>query len=185
MEDLFIPVIAGTTRKDRKSIHAAELVAEVGNKIEGIKTQLVDPANYNIKYDGNDDINKIPEYTEITKKADGYFIIFPEYNHSFPGSLKKLLDTELQNYIHKPVAFGGVSAGPWGGIRGIQSLVPVVREMGMVATFTDVQFPFIQKLFNEKGELQDQAYIRRIERSFKELIWMVKTLKWGRETIKD
>ncbi|MEK6826850.1 MAG: NADPH-dependent FMN reductase [Nanoarchaeota archaeon] len=185
MTDLFIPVIAGTTRQARKSIHAAKLVAEVGNKIDGMKTLLVDPLDFNIKYDGNDESNKDPRYSKITKKADGFFIVLPEYNHGYPGGLKKLLDSELKNYIHKPVAFGGVSAGPWGGVRAIESLVPIVREMGMVATFTDVQFPFIGKIFDEKGKLQDNAYIGRIEKAFKELIWMTKALKWGRKNLES
>ena len=105
----------------------------------------------------------------------------PEYNHSFPGTLKRLLDSELKNYIHKPVAFAGVSNGPWGGVRAIESLVNAVREMGLIATFTDVQFPHADKLFDEHGTLLDEKYLRRIKKSYTELIWMATALQWGRE----
>lgn len=94
-----------------------------------------------------------------------------------------MLDSELENYIHKPVAFAGVSSGPWGGVRGIEALVTAVREMGMIATFTDVQFPKIQSLFNDEGELQDDAYPARIQKSIDELVWMAKVFKSGRETV--
>lgn len=181
MKNLFLPIIEGTKREKRQSIHVAKLIYKVSKQYNNIESELVDPNNFNFPGDGNDPEGKDPEYTQITEKADGFFIVVPEYNHSFPGSLKRMLDSELKNYIHKPVAFAGVSSGMLGGVRAIESLVPAVREMGMIATFTDVQFPKVQELFDDNGELKDKAYISRIKRSFDELIWMAKTLKYGRE----
>jgi len=183
MSKLFIPIIEGTTRPHRMSIHAARLIHQVAQDIEGVESILVDPAEFNIPFDGNDQECKDPRYTEITARADAFFIVTPEYNHSFPGSLKRLLDSELKNYLHKPVAFAGVSSGIWGGVRAIEQLVGAVREMGLVPTFTDVQFPNINSIFNEAGELQDPKYPARIHRAYDELIWMTKTLKWGRENL--
>lgn len=183
MDKLFIPILEGTKRAQRKSIHAAKLVLEVSKQYEEVESVLIDPNNFNFPGDGNDPEAKDSRYTEITQRADGFFIVTPEYNYSFPGSLKRMLDSELKNYIHKPVAFAGVSSGMFGGVRAIEALVTVVREMGMVATFTDVQFPKVQDIFDENGKLLDQAYIRRIKRSFDELIWMAKALKHGRENV--
>jgi NAD(P)H-dependent FMN reductase len=180
--DLYIPVIAGTTRVQRKSIHAAQLIYEVGTKIDGIKTELLDPKDFNFPGDGNDPEGKDPRYSKISKEADGLFVVSPEYNHSFPGSLKRMLDSELENYVHKPVAFAGASSGPWGGVRAIESLVNSVREMGLIATFTDVQFPRVQDLFDESGKLLDEKYIARVEKAWTELIWMAKALKAARES---
>ena len=185
MKDLFIPILLGTTRPGRLSEKAAKLVVEVGKKIEGIHVELVDPKDYNFPYDGNDSENKDPRYSKLTEEADGFFIVTPEYNHSFPGTLKRMLDSELKNYIHKPVAFAGVSNGIFGGARAIEALVSTVREMGMTATFSDVYFPQAQNLFNEDGSIKDEGYIRRITRAYEELIWMAKTLKWGREHVQS
>ncbi len=41
MTDLTIAVLAGTTREQRKSIHAAKLVAEVGATFDGIEIIFV------------------------------------------------------------------------------------------------------------------------------------------------
>lgn len=180
---LNIPIIIGTTRPKRQSVHAARLVAEVGEEFDEITVSLIDPSDYDLSLDGNDEENKIPVYTEIVRKADGFFIVSPEYNHSFPGSLKSLLDKELKLYIHKPVAFAGVSSGMIGGARAIEALVSTVREMGMVATFTDVHFPRVQDMFDEQGTVKDDAQRERIRGAFKELIWMAKTLKWGRDNL--
>lgn len=185
MQKLFIPVLLGTTRPKRKSINAAKLVEKVGRTIKEIEVQLVDPKDYNFPFDGNDPENKDPRYSELTLRADAFFIVTPEYNHSFPGTLKRMLDSELKNYIHKPVAFAGVSDGIFGGARAIEALVRTVREMGLIATFSDVYFPQIQNTFDDKGNLLDQAYVKRIERAYTELIWMAKSLKWGRENLES
>ena len=180
---LQIVVIEGTTRVRRESIHAARLVAEIGRGLPGVEITFVDPVDFPFEGDGNDPEGKNPKYTAVTEKADAFFIVTPEYNHSFPGSLKRMLDSELKNYVHKPVAFAGVSNGGWGGVRAIEALVNTVREMGLVATFTDVHFPRVQDLFDEKGELLDPKYRQRVERTYTELIWMAKVMKWGRENL--
>lgn len=183
MKPLEIVVIEGTTRVRRDSIHAARLVAEVGREQKGVEITFVDPMEFHFNGDGNDPEGKNAKYTAITEKADGFFIVTPEYNHSFPGSLKRLLDSELANYIHKPVAFAGCSSQRWGGVRAIEALVNTVREMGMVATFTDVNFPQVATLFDEKGELLDPAYRRYVQSAYDELLWMARVLKYGRDHI--
>ena len=185
MGKLYIPVLAGTTRKQRKSILAARFVEEIGKTFDEVETELIDPDNFNFPGDGNDPEGKDPRYTKITERADGFFIVSPEYNHSFPGSLKRMLDSELKNYIHKPVAFGGASDGLWGGVRAIEALVGTVREMGMVATFTDVQFPLVPELFDKNGQIKDKKYEDRVKRSWEELIWMAKVLNWGKKNVKS
>jgi len=183
MEKLYIPILEGTKRVGRKSINVANLILDISKEYEEVESVLVDPNDFTFLGDGNDDSAKDPKYSEITKKADAFILVIPEYNHSFPSSLKRMLDSELQNYIHKPVAFAGVSAGIFGGARAIESILPVVRELGLVATFADVYFGSVQDLFDDNGILLDKSYIKRIKKMFDELIWMSKTLKEGRVKI--
>src|SRR5216684_3865571 len=129
VEKLFIPILLGTTRPNRESIKPARLIEKVGKEIAEIEVQLVDPLDYTFPFDGNDPENKDSRYSELTKRADGFFIVTPEYNHSFPRTLKRMLDSELQNYIHKPVTVAGVSNGIFGGARAIEALTATVREM--------------------------------------------------------
>lgn len=181
MDKLNLAIIEGTTRKERKSIYVAKFIYQVSQQYPELKPILVDPVDFNFPNDGNDPQSQDPKYTKIVHQSDAFLIVVPEYNFSFPGSLKRMLDSELKNYIHKPVAFAGVSAGPWGGVRAIEALVPTVREMGLVATFVDIQFPKVQNTFNETGQLIDQSYTKRVKRTLDELIWMAKILKYGRE----
>ncbi len=183
-DKLFILVLAGTTREKRQSIKAAEYVAEVGRSYPDLEIELVDPKDFNFPNDGNDPEGKDPRYTELTARADAFFIVTPEYNHSFPGSLKRMLDSELKNYVHKPVAIAGASDGNWGGVRAVESLVPSVREMGLIVTFTSPYFPYVDKLFDENGKPTEERTEGSVRKAYDELIWMAKVLKHGRENIK-
>jgi NAD(P)H-dependent FMN reductase len=182
MNKLFIPIIQGTTRPNRRSANVSKLILEVSKEYDNLETVLVDPNDLNLPYDGRDPETKDPKYTEITAKADGFFIVVPEYNHSYPGSLKRMLDSEFDNYEHKAVAFAGVSTSELGGARAIEALLPVVRAMKLVAIVTDVRFPKVKELFDEQGNLTDQDYIKRIKKSFDELIWMAEALKAKRSS---
>lgn len=185
MDYLYLPVILGTVRKGRKSEKVARYIVELGKQLEGVKTELVDPRDFNLPGDGNDEEAKDPKYSEITARADGFIIVVPEYNHSFSGSLKRLLDSELKNYIHKPAAFVGVSSGPFGGTRAIESLVSPVRELGLIATFSDTNIPKIAEAFGDDGKPNYDWLEQSAKGTWYELIWMAETLKWGRENLES
>lgn len=175
-----IAVLIGTTRAQRESVKAAKYIAEFGRTYDDVEIILVDPIDYTFNGDGNDPEGKDARYTEITKKADAFFIVTPEYNHSFPGSLKRMLDSELANYNHKPVAFAGVSNGNWGGVRAVEALVPAVRETGLVVMSWDIYFPYVQKIFTEDGTMLDEytkRYEKQLVKLYGELIWFGKILK--------
>ncbi len=184
MEDkLIIAVIEGSTREQRESIKAARFVADIGRAFEGVEIIFVDPRDFTFAGDGNDDEGKDPRYTAITARADGFFIVTPEYNHSFPGSLKRMLDSEYEHYFHKPVALAGVSNGGWGGTRAVEGLLPALRTMGLVALQFSAYFPRIQDIFDANGQILsefEEKYTRSIRDEFEELIWMARALKWGR-----
>lgn len=183
---LTIAVLAGTTRAQRESIAAARYVAAYGAKLPNLEIIFVDPKDFVFPGDGNDPEGKDAKYSDITARADAFFIVTPEYNHSFPGSLKRMLDSELKNYIHKPVAIAGASSGAWGGVRAVEALVTSVREMGLVATFTSPYFPHVQDSFTESGEpiaeLKDRID-KNVQSAYDELIWMATVLKYGREHV--
>ncbi|HEY5695279.1 MAG TPA: NAD(P)H-dependent oxidoreductase [Candidatus Saccharimonadales bacterium] len=184
MEPLKIAVLAGTTRQQRRSIKAAHYVAEMGKQQENVEIIFVDPVDFTFAGDGNDPEGKDPRYTQITKDADAFFVVTPEYNHSFPGSLKRMLDSELKNYNHKPVAFAGVSDGNWGGTRAIESLVPAIRETGLVVMSWDVYFPYVQNIFDENGVIQPEfkeRYETSLGKLYTELIWFARILKTARK----
>jgi NAD(P)H-dependent FMN reductase len=182
-DPITIAVLAGTTRQQRESIKAARYIADFGAKLPGVEIIFVDPTEFHFPGDGNDPEGKDPRYTEITRKADAFFVVTPEYNHSFPGSLKRMLDSELATYNHKPVAFAGASNGNWGGVRAVEALVPAVRETGLVVMSWDVYFPRVQDIFDDNGVIlaeYEQRYSENLTKLYGELIWFARILKTAR-----
>jgi NAD(P)H-dependent FMN reductase len=180
---LSIPVILGTARKGRMSAHAARFMLGQIEKRDGIKTELIDISELPMPVDDAGEAIKNPAFSEKMAMADALVIVTPEYNHSFPGLLKHILDSCLKEYIHKAAGIVGVSAGPFGGVRAIQDFLPVIRELGLVNIFWDVNFGNVSKVFDESGRLLDEAFVPRADKFLNELIWMAKTLRYGRENI--
>ena len=181
---LFIPVILGTARQGRMSAHAAELMRTQIEKRPGLTTELIDVARLPIPVDDAGEAVKDHDLSEKMNQADGLVIVAPEYNHGYPGLLKHVLDTNLKEYVHKAVGVVGVSSGIFGGARVIQNLIPVMRELGLVQIFWDVNFTMVQGRFDESGKLLDESFLPRIEKFLDELVWMATTLRYGREHVR-
>ena len=180
---LFIPVILGTTRQGRASENVARFVFEELSKHTGVETELIDIRDIKLPTDDAGEAIKDSKFSAQMSRADGLVIVTPEYNHGYPGMLKHVLDTNLKEYIHKAVGLCGVSAGGFGGTRVIEGLLPVMRELGLVTIFWDGNFSGAHKLFDSEGKLLEQAYVKRIDKFLKELIWMSKVLRYGRESV--
>lgn len=184
-EKLFLPLLLGTPRKARESEHVAKWVFSKMREREEIETRFIDVRDFDLPRDhyGTEIGEQFPEWRDAIIRADGLVIVTPEYNHGYPGALKSVLDLLLKEYIHKAVALVGVSAGPWGGTRVIEACVPMVRELGLAVTFTDLNFPQAESKFDDNGNLADVSYENRISGFLDELLWMATTLRWGRQNV--
>ncbi|MFF3780098.1 NADPH-dependent FMN reductase [Streptomyces sp. NPDC001933] len=88
--------------------------------------------------------------------ADGFVVVTPEYNHSFPAPMKNLIDWHRDEWQAKPVAFvsyGGVS----GGLRAVEQLRQVFAELHTVGIRETVSFHNAGALFDDEGRHRDPA----------------------------
>jgi NAD(P)H-dependent FMN reductase len=178
-----IPVILGTGRKGRMSAHAARFVHGELQKREDVVSELIDVASLQLRLDENGEGTADPAFSASMSRADALVLVAPEYNHAMPGLLKHVLDSCLKEYIHKAAGIVAVSAGPFGGTRVIETSLPVLRELGLVTIFWDVNVGAVGKVFDQNGGLLDPALIRRTDKFLAELIWMARALRHGRENI--
>ncbi len=165
------------------SEHVARLVVEEVAKRESVETELIDIRALPFPTTDAGEAIKDPKFSETVARADALVLVVPEYNHGYPGLLKHVLDTNLKEYIHKAVGICGVSAGGFGGARAIQNLLPVLRELGLVSIFWDGNFSLVQTVFDADGKLIDESYLKRLDKFLKELIWMARVLRYGRENV--
>jgi NAD(P)H-dependent FMN reductase len=182
---LFIPIILGTSRQGRRSEYVARFVFEQTKKRADIETELIDVRKLPMRLDDAGEQMKNTAFSATIERCDGIILVVPEYNHGYPGLLKHALDMNLEEYIHKAVGICGVSAGPFGGARVIEALLPVMRELGLVTIFWDVNFGNVESVFDRRGKLLDQSYFRRLDKFLNELIWMARVLRDGRENVPE
>lgn len=184
-EPVFLPVILGTNRSGRVSEFAARFILSTLKQREDSSTELIDVADFDFPQDdyGTSLKDRFPKYVDTVTRADGFIIVAPEYNHGYSGRLKTVLDLLLPEYRHKAVGIVSVSSSVWGGVRMIENLLPVLRELGMVSSRIDVQFPSAGGAFLPNGQPKDPAYLERTKKFLDETIWLAKSLRWGRKNV--
>jgi chromate reductase, NAD(P)H dehydrogenase (quinone) len=124
---LRITILSGTNRADSATRALAGHVAGL-YRVAGADATLLDLATLGPEwftpaaYAGRNDTTR-PEARAVLD-ADGLVVLTPEYNGSFPGALKLFLDLLPfpAALAGRPVAFIGLAAGNWGGLRAVEQL---------------------------------------------------------------
>ncbi|HWB04515.1 MAG TPA: NADPH-dependent FMN reductase [Verrucomicrobiales bacterium] len=177
-----IPIILGSTRRDRQSIKVARFVLSRLQKRAGVQTELLDLAEYDFPimeerlHNRNDPPPRLQEFADKIGGADSFIIVTPEYNHGYPGVLKNALDYLYPEYERKPVGIVTVSAGGFGGIRCLEQLRLVLLAMGAVPIPEDFPVSRVHDSFNDAGEPADAAYEKRLTGFFDELLWFTEAI---------
>ncbi|MER5709337.1 NAD(P)H-dependent oxidoreductase [Streptomyces sp. NPDC042898] len=97
---------------------------------------------------------ELAKVSPLLAAADAFVVLTPEYNHSFPASLKNLIDRHYTEWQAKPVGFvsyGGIS----GGLRAVEQLRQVFAEMHAVTVRDTVSFHSAWGQFDEEGRHKD------------------------------
>src|ERR1044071_4689190 len=105
----YIPIICGSTRRERQSIKVAKFVLKKLQERKGVETELLDLFELNFPimeerlHRRDDPPPGLKEFGEKIGRADSFIIVTPEYNNGYPGGLKNALDYLLLEYERKPV----------------------------------------------------------------------------------
>jgi len=164
-----VQIIAGSTREGRQSLPIAQWMEAVARKRGDIEVELVDLRAVNLPLFDEPKHPRFGDYTHehtkrwsaTVKRADGFVFVTPEYNNSFPASLKNAIDYLSAEWKYKPacfVSYGGVAAGT----RAVQALRPVFNCFQMVTIYDAVNIPFFTKYiadgrFSPEEGLEDSA----------------------------
>ena len=163
MEQKRIVAIVGSLREhsyNRQLALAAKEVVADRAVFELMEYADVPLLNQDIEYPAPEAVSRVRKQIQ---NADGVWIFTPEYNHSYPGVLKNLIDwlsrpiskEERQVLGKKPVAISGTSTG-MGGTLVAQDLLVMLLSMlnSRVMNLPRLAIPSIGQQTDESGQLK-------------------------------
>ncbi|MGW1173057.1 NADPH-dependent FMN reductase [Kitasatospora sp. NPDC002543] len=112
--------------------------------------------------------------------ADAFVIVVPEYNHSFPASLKNAIDWHNQQWHGKPVAFVSYG-GRSGGLRAVEQLRVVMAELNAATIRNTVSFHGAAQCFDAEGGALDPAADAAAKAMLDQLDWWARALREARQ----
>jgi NAD(P)H-dependent FMN reductase len=146
-EQLRIAVIVGSVREGRFGPTVANWFAGQAAGRTDMSADVVDLAGLRLPLEmppfGSaptpEAARALGELTPRLAAADAFVVVTPEYNHSFPASLKNAVDWHNKEWRAKPVGFvsyGGVS----GRLRAVEQLRLVFAELHAMTVRDTVSF---------------------------------------------
>jgi NAD(P)H-dependent FMN reductase len=178
----YIPIILGSTRRERQSVKVARFVFARLQQRKNVQTELLDLLEYNFPimeerlHRRDDPPPGLKEYGEKIGRADSLIIVTPEYNNGYPGVLKNALDYLLLEYERKPIGIVTVSAGGHGGITCLAQLRLVTLGMGAFPIPENLAVSRVQDSFKEDGTPNDPAYEKRAAGFLDEVLWFTEAI---------
>lgn len=101
---------------------------------------------------------------EVLIPTTKFLIIVPEYNGSYPGVLKLMIDNSKIDKVwwHKKVLLTGVSTGRAGNLRGMEHLAGVCHYLKMTVYHNLLPISGVDKLLDENGQFKDALTVEVI-----------------------
>lgn len=181
-----LAVIVASTREKRFADTIARWLLGELSENSDIEVDLIDlreldlPVTWQGKIDGVYPSLSLRSFAERVEGADAYVVITPEYNHSYPASIKVALDALGNEWRAKPIGFvsyGGMS----GGLRAVEALRPVVAELHMVSIRDGVSFHNAWRQFDPSGVPVDPVNVKRaVKTMLGQLLWWAEALQAAR-----
>lgn len=152
-------VILSSVRKGRFGPTIVNWFASTAAQRDDIEVDVVDLADFPLPTALTDEPSSdvaelLAAFSARLSAADGFVVVTPEYNHSFPASLKAALDWTQNEWHAKPVGFVGYG-GLAGGLRAVQQLRQVFNELHAVPVRDAVSFHGPWAQFDENGTLTE------------------------------
>lgn len=117
--------------------------------------------------------------TAALEAADAFIMVTPEYNHSYPASLKAAIDWHYTQWAAKPVAFVSYG-GAAGGRHAVLHLENVMTELHAVTIRDGLAFP-LNRVPWEDGRPLDPEIPGYAKKLLEQLSWWTSALRSARE----
>ncbi|WP_353945712.1 NAD(P)H-dependent oxidoreductase [Streptomyces sp. HUAS MG91] len=187
-DTLRIAVLIGSTRDGRFGPVVADWIAGHIAEREDMEADLIDLVDTPLptvlpafgRPPSDEVVSLLGAVTPRLAGADAFVIVTPEYNHSFPASLKNAIDWHNEQWHAKPVGFvsyGGIA----GGLRAVEQLRVVLAELHAVTIRNTVSFHNYGEVFGADGKPSDPASDVAAKAMLDQLTWWGQALRTARQ----
>jgi len=109
---------------------------------------------------------------QIITQTDKFIFIIPEYNGSYPGVLKVMIDACAypESFYEKKAALVGVSAGKYGNIRGVDHFTGVCHYLNLHVMPLKLHIANIKTELNADGDIINEDTIGFINEQIEKFI---------------
>jgi chromate reductase, NAD(P)H dehydrogenase (quinone) len=178
-----ITIIAGTNRPGSNTLKLAKqlepMYQAAGNEtcildLMQLPAEVFQPGVYAEKPE-----QFTREFVEPVLQADGLVVVCPEYNGSFAGILKYFVDLLPfpESFECRPVAFVGIAAGQFGGLRPVEQMQQVFGYRNAYVFNRRVFITGAYKVFDAEGAITDPDLVLRLQDQAVKFTGFVRSLK--------
>ncbi|MCQ4042055.1 NADPH-dependent FMN reductase [Streptantibioticus rubrisoli] len=158
---LRLAIVVASVREGRFGPTVANWFTGVAEQREDLAVEVIDLVDHQLPMALSKDPSpevaaELARVSPRLEQADAFVVVTPEYNHSFPASLKSLIDWHYTQWRAKPVGFvsyGGLS----GGLRSVEQLRPIFAELHAVTVRDVVSFHNPWGQFDADGAPKDPS----------------------------
>jgi chromate reductase, NAD(P)H dehydrogenase (quinone) len=160
-------IISGT---HRVGSHSEKVSAEYRRILQekNIKATILSLMNVDV-------LSRTPGFLKIENEilipTQKFIFIIPEYNGTFPGVLKAMIDNSdiTKAWYHKKALLTGVSTGRAGNLRGMDHLSASLHYMKMNVHHNKLPISAIDKVMDANGRLNEET-LKAIDEQVSEFI---------------
>lgn len=164
-----LTIISGSSRADNNTRRVANEYKRILSEQfkEESNIYSLDQINVTVR-----DAAFLEAENQLLVPAQKFIIIMPEYNGSYPGILKLMIDNSAIKNVwwHKKVLLVGVSTGRAGNLRGMEHLTGVLLHMKMLVHPNRLPISIVDKLMSPENRFTDDDTLKAIQTQLAEFI---------------
>ncbi len=163
-----ITVISGTNRRDSMTLRVAKLYyAMLKEKHDDV--QLLSLEQLKV-WERGEELLKVEK--ELLIPTQKFVFVMPEYNGSFPGILKTMIDNSdiKKCWWHKKAMMAGVADGRAGNLRGMEHMTNILHYPKMNVLYNKVPISRINDEVSKEGVILKPATEQVIKEQIEEFL---------------
>ncbi|MCH8494308.1 MAG: NAD(P)H-dependent oxidoreductase [Balneolales bacterium] len=158
-----LTIVATTDRPGSNTLRFAKHIKPMYEEL-GLSVKLISLEDFPIadvaggRYGA--DIPSIKKFNDDVLNTDGILFVIPEYNGSFPGIFKLFIDylPFPNSFLGMPMAFVGIAAGSFGGLRAVEQAEMIVGYRNAYVFPERVFIAEFNKVYTDQDGLSKPLY---------------------------